>query len=99
MFLPGLLLSNRLLGAVTTFGGVAAAVWLSVTTFNGVAAAICLRGLLSAANGDEMFGNRSSVCWSVGCCRFVGCPSKSCFLAAAAVTDGHAPWFRQGQLE
>jgi hypothetical protein len=64
-----LLLSNRLLGAVMTFGGVAAAVRLGITTFGGVAAAICLGWLLSAAGGDKMFGNRSSVCRSV--CRLL----------------------------
>jgi hypothetical protein len=55
----GLLLLNRLLGAVTTFGG--------------VAAAICLGGLLSAAGGDELRSSicwlvcllHFSICWSV----------------------------------
>jgi hypothetical protein len=57
MLLPGLLLSIRLLGAVTIFRG------------NGVAAAICLWGLLSvglSVGNVEAFGNARSVGWSVG---------------------------------
>jgi hypothetical protein len=96
MLLPGLLLSNRLLGAATIFGG--------------VAAVICLCGLLSVcrlllATGDaELFGNRDAEafgnCRSVGRWVIIGLSSAAghrgrslhcCFLAAAAVSDCQVP--------
>jgi hypothetical protein len=77
MFPPGLLQLNRLLGAVTTFGGVAAAVCLGVTTFGGVAAAICLGGLLAAALG----------------CRLVAAPSFLFLLLWLAVAGQRASFF------
>jgi hypothetical protein len=89
MLLPGLLLLNRLLGAVAIFGG------------DGVAAVICLCGLLSvcrlllAAGDAEGFGYRRSV----GCCRLSAAAGgwgrllHCCFLAAAALSDCQVPWF------